>query len=49
MDDDACRELFYRTASQAQISVIEGCYGTLYDGSLDEKLKGSSVYSCRFY
>ncbi len=43
MDDDACKEIFHRTASKSQISVIEGVMG-LYDGSLDEELRGSSAY-----
>lgn len=46
MSDDACKELFYRSASMAQISIIEGVMG-LYDGSLDEDGKGSSAYLAR--
>ncbi|MGR3177632.1 MAG: cobyrinate a,c-diamide synthase [Candidatus Anammoxibacter sp.] len=43
MSDNACRELFHRTAVKADISVIEGVMG-LYDGSLNDGEKGSSAH-----
>lgn len=46
MSDDACKELFHRSASMAQISIIEGVMG-LYDGCLDKEGKGSSAYLAR--
>ena len=43
MGNDACCELFERSASNANISVIEGVMG-LYDGSIDSTGNGSSVH-----
>jgi cobyrinic acid a,c-diamide synthase len=43
MGDGACRELFARSASGADISVIEGVMG-LYDGSIDSSGHGSSAH-----
>ena len=43
MEDNVCRELFYRTAIKSEISVIEGVMG-LYDGSLNDNKRGSSAY-----
>lgn len=46
MSDDSCRELFLRSARNADISIIEGVMG-LYDGSLDGGESGSSAYLAR--
>ena len=43
MGNDACCELFERSASNADISVIEGVMG-LYDGSIDSTGHGSSAH-----
>ncbi len=43
MGNNACRELFERSAVNADISVIEGVMG-LYDGSIDSTGHGSSAY-----
>ncbi len=43
MGDSACRELFERSAANADISVIEGVMG-LYDGSIDSTGHGSSAH-----
>jgi len=46
MGDSACRELFGRSAINADISVIEGVMG-LYDGSIDSTGHGSSAHLAR--
>ena len=43
MGDSACRELFERSAVNADVSVIEGVMG-LYDGSIDSTGHGSSAH-----
>jgi cobyrinic acid a,c-diamide synthase len=43
MGNDACRELFERSAINADISVIEGVMG-LYDGSIDSTGTGSTAH-----
>ncbi len=43
MGENACRELFVRSAVNARISVIEGVMG-LYDGSIDSSGHGSSAH-----
>jgi cobyrinic acid a,c-diamide synthase len=43
MGESACRELFERSAANADISVIEGVMG-LYDGSIDSSGHGSSAH-----
>ena len=43
MCEDACRELFERSALNADVSVIEGVMG-LYDGSIDSSGHGSSAH-----
>lgn len=43
MGEDVCRELFERSATAADISVIEGVMG-LYDGSIDSTGHGSSAH-----
>ena len=43
MGNSACRELFERSAANADISVIEGVMG-LYDGSIDSSGHGSSAH-----
>jgi len=43
MDTNVCRELFARSAANADISVIEGVMG-LYDGSIDSTGHGSSAH-----
>ncbi len=43
MGNNACRELFQRSAANADISVIEGVMG-LYDGSIDSTGHGSSAH-----
>ncbi|MBS1257481.1 MAG: Cobyrinate a,c-diamide synthase [Candidatus Scalindua arabica] len=43
MSDSVCRELFKRSAINADISVIEGVMG-LYDGSIDSTGHGSSAH-----
>jgi len=43
MGEDACRELFERSALNADVSVIEGVMG-LYDGSIDSSGHGSSAH-----
>ena len=43
MGEDACCELFERSALNAEISVIEGVMG-LYDGSIDSSGHGSSAH-----
>ena len=43
MGNNACRELFQRSAANADISVIEGVMG-LYDGSIDSTEHGSSAH-----
>jgi cobyrinic acid a,c-diamide synthase len=43
MGNDACCELFERSAANADISVIEGVMG-LYDGSIDSTGHGSSAH-----
>ena len=43
MGDSVCRELFERSAINADISVIEGVMG-LYDGSIDSTGHGSSAH-----
>ena len=43
IDENGCRELFYRSAIKADISVIEGVMG-LFDGSLTDEPKGSTAY-----
>jgi len=43
MGNSACRELFDRSAANADISVIEGVMG-LYDGSIDSTGHGSSAH-----
>ncbi len=47
MSDSVCRELFERSAINADISVIEGVMG-LYDGSIDSTGNGSSAHLARF-
>lgn len=46
MSDSVCRELFERSAINADISVIEGVMG-LYDGSIDSTGNGSSAHLAR--
>jgi len=46
MSDSVCRELFERSAIDAEISVIEGVMG-LYDGSIDSTGNGSSAHLAR--
>ncbi|ODS34663.1 MAG: cobyrinic acid a,c-diamide synthase [Candidatus Scalindua rubra] len=43
MADGVCRELFERSAFNADVSVIEGVMG-LYDGSIDSTGQGSSAH-----
>ncbi|MHC4139479.1 MAG: cobyrinate a,c-diamide synthase [Planctomycetota bacterium] len=43
MGENACRELFVRSAANADISIIEGVMG-LYDGSIDSSGHGSSAH-----
>ena len=43
MGENACRELFERSALNADVSVIEGVMG-LYDGSIDSSGHGSSAH-----
>jgi cobyrinic acid a,c-diamide synthase len=43
MGENACRELFARSALNADVSVIEGVMG-LYDGSIDSSGHGSSAH-----
>ena len=43
MGESACKELFERSAANADISVIEGVMG-LYDGSIDSSGHGSSAH-----
>ena len=43
MDSNVCRELFERSATYADVSVIEGVMG-LYDGSIDSTGHGSSAH-----
>jgi cobyrinic acid a,c-diamide synthase len=43
MGENACLELFERSAANAEISVIEGVMG-LYDGSIDSSGHGSSAH-----
>jgi len=46
MSDGVCRELFERSAINADISVIEGVMG-LYDGSIDSTGHGSTAHLAR--
>ena len=46
MSDSVCRELFERSAIDADISVIEGVMG-LYDGSIDSTGHGTSAHLAR--
>ncbi|MGR3173069.1 MAG: cobyrinate a,c-diamide synthase [Candidatus Scalindua sp.] len=46
MSNSVCRELFERSAVNADISVIEGVMG-LYDGSIDSTGHGSSAHLAR--
>ena len=43
MGENACRELFERSALNVEISIIEGVMG-LYDGSIDSSGHGSSAH-----